>query len=91
MRQSEIQKICHPSPPVSIFCHDTIINNTVRQQHTFSLVNNGDGDVLELCSALCKARRDIERLSKTLNEQSLLLQRVMKQLEDTKLITHHLQ
>jgi len=87
IRQSEIKEICHPSPPVSISCHDTIINNTVCQQHTFSPVNNGDGDALELCSALCKTHRDNERSSKTLSEQSLLLQRVTKQLEDTKLMT----
>jgi len=57
IRQSEIQEIRHPSPPVSISCHDAIINNTVRQQHTFSPVNNGDGYALELRSALCKVRR----------------------------------
>ena len=82
--------VIHP-PPVSISYHNTNIDNTVRQHHILSPVNNGDGDALELRSALRDARRDNERLERVLSEQSLLLQKVMKQLEDTKVVTEQLQ
>lgn len=86
IRDTGAQEIIHPLPPVSIPCSATFVNNTVRQHHTVSPVNNGDGDALELRSALREARRDNERLERVLSEQCLLLQKV-KQLEDTKLIT----
>ena len=80
-----------PSPVSSSF-HDTPDNNTVCQhkQCTLSPVDNGDGDTLKLCSALHKAHSENERLEKVLNEQSLLLQKVTKQLEETKIITEQL-
>ena len=46
------QKIIHPPPPVTNPCTDTLVNNTVHQHHTVSPVNNRDGDVLKLRSAL---------------------------------------
>ena len=46
--------------------------------------------MLEIHSVLCEACRDNERLDRVVTKQSLLLQKVTKQLEDTKLITHQL-
>ena len=84
IRNTGAQEIIHPLPSVSIPCSATFVNNIVRQHHTVSPVNNGDGDALELRSALREARRNNERLERVLSEQSLLLQKVTKQLEDTK-------
>ena len=87
IRDTGAHEIIYPLPPVSIPCSATFVNNTVCQHHMVSPVNNEDGDALELRSALREACRDNERLERVLTKQSLLLQKVTKKLEDTKLIT----